>query len=167
MGVQLIIIIIIIIIIFVKLKNPAKLLSPCLIAGVTISNTPCPRHITLPFGSSTYGPHDSGLSNPTSFPRPALPMTLITDDIRQRRMKHPPLEPSNILKRCFITCHSMKCYSMEKVSKLSKKHFCSMAVTYAQEQYKTLKSIMMNEKRVNCLNVTVIRQLICWKQECC
>ena len=35
--------------IFIKLKKPSKT-AVVLIAGVTISGTPCPRHITVPFG---------------------------------------------------------------------------------------------------------------------
>ena len=45
-----------------------------LIAGVTISGTPCFQHITVPFGAT----EPSGLSNPTSFLRPALPMAPTT-----------------------------------------------------------------------------------------
>ena len=69
--------------IFVKFEKPSKT-AVVLIAGVTISGTPCPRHITVPFGAevvrrSTFGPCNSGLSNPTSFLRPALPMAPKTD----------------------------------------------------------------------------------------
>ena len=37
--------------IFVKFKKPSKT-AVVLIIGVTISTTPCPRHITVPFGAS-------------------------------------------------------------------------------------------------------------------
>ena len=66
--------------IFVKFKKPIKT-AVVLIAGVTILGTPCPWHITVPFGDrSTFGPRGQGLSNHTSFLRPALPMAPKTDD---------------------------------------------------------------------------------------
>ena len=49
--------------IFVKFKKPAKLLSSylptavVLLAGVTISGTPCPRHFTVPFGAEAPSDH--------------------------------------------------------------------------------------------------------------
>ena len=49
-----------------------------LIAVVTMSGTPCPLHITVPF--SAFGPRGPGLSNPTFFLRPALPVAPTTDD---------------------------------------------------------------------------------------
>ena len=36
--------------VFVKFKKPSKT-AVVLIAGVNISGTPCPRHITVPFGA--------------------------------------------------------------------------------------------------------------------
>ena len=60
---------------------------------------------------STFGPRGPGLSNPTSFLRPALPMAPTRDDNardkrseqsqrrqRQRQTERPPPEPSDILK---------------------------------------------------------------------
>ena len=42
--------------IFVKFKKPSKT-AVVLIAGVTISGTPCPRHITVPFGAEAPSGH--------------------------------------------------------------------------------------------------------------
>ena len=39
-----------------KLKKPSKT-AVVLIAGVTISGTPCPRHITVPFGAEAPSGH--------------------------------------------------------------------------------------------------------------
>ena len=65
---------------FVKFKKPSKT-AVVLIAGVTISGTPCLRHITVPFGAEAPSGHlFSGLSNPTSFQRPAFPMAPTTDN---------------------------------------------------------------------------------------
>ena len=42
--------------IFVKFKKPSKT-AVILIAGVTISGTPCPRHIIVPFGAEAPSGH--------------------------------------------------------------------------------------------------------------
>ena len=42
--------------IFVKFKKTSKT-AVVLIAGVTISGTPCPRHITVPFGAEAPSSH--------------------------------------------------------------------------------------------------------------
>jgi hypothetical protein len=42
--------------IFVKFKKPSKT-AVVLIAGVTISGTPCPRHIIVPFGAEAPSGH--------------------------------------------------------------------------------------------------------------
>ena len=83
----------------VKFKKPSKT-AVVLIAGVTISGTPWPRHFIVPphcrchhlgysvppalhrtiWCRSTFGPRGPGLSNPTSFLRPALPMAPTTDN---------------------------------------------------------------------------------------
>ena len=42
--------------IFVKFIKPSKI-AVVLIAGVTISGTPCPRHITVPFGAEALSGH--------------------------------------------------------------------------------------------------------------
>ena len=42
--------------IFVELKKPSKT-AVVLIAGVTISGTPCPRHIIIPFGAEAPSGH--------------------------------------------------------------------------------------------------------------
>ena len=111
-----------------------------LIAGVTISGTPCPRHITVPFGAeapsghvaqawaipppswgllsqchhlgysvppahhrtiwcrSTFGPRGPGLSNPTSFLRPALPMAPTTDNNARDKRSVPRPNPATFLR---------------------------------------------------------------------
>ena len=42
--------------IFVKFKKPSKT-AVVLLAGVTISGTPCPRHFTVPFGAEAPSGH--------------------------------------------------------------------------------------------------------------
>ena len=174
--------------VFAKFKKPVKKTAVVLIAGVTISGTysvPPSLHCTI-WCRSTFGPRGQGLSNSTSFLRPALPIlrpvqcydnfklktsktavVLIagvtvspsrvlhapgtslyrlvpkhlratwtrpeqshllpeacsptgTDNRRQRKrqMKHPPLKPSDILKRCYALYDNKLRYYMKKVSKL-------------------------------------------------
>ena len=70
--------------IFVKFKQTSKT-AVVLLAGVTISGTPSgysvppALHRTI-WCRSTFGPRGPGLSNPTSFLRPALPMAPTRDD---------------------------------------------------------------------------------------
>ena len=104
--------------IFVKFKKPSKT-AVVLIAGVTISGTPCPRHIIVPFGAEApLGPRGPGLSNPTSFLRPASPNGTDNRQQRQRRTERPPPEPSDILKRFYALYDVEGRYFMKKVSKL-------------------------------------------------
>ena len=59
-----------------SLKKPVEKTAVVLIAGVTISGTysvPPSLHCTI-WCRSTFGPRGQGLSNPTSFLRPALPI---------------------------------------------------------------------------------------------
>ena len=102
----------------VKFKKPSKT-AVVLIAGVTISGTPCPRHFIVPFGAEgTFGPRGPGLSNPTSFLRPALPMAPTTDNnARDERSVLRP-NPSDILKRFHALYDNKLRYYMKKVSKL-------------------------------------------------
>ena len=77
-----------------KLKKTSKT-AVVLLAGVTISGTPCSRHITVPFGAEAPSGHVAqgpGLSNPTSFLRPALPMAPTRDD--NSRDKRSVLRPN-------------------------------------------------------------------------
>ena len=79
-------------------KNRAKL-TVVLIAGVTISGTPCPRYIIVPYWCrSTFGPRGPGLSNPTSFLRPALPMAPTTDNNARDERSVPRTNPATFLR---------------------------------------------------------------------
>ena len=75
-----------------SLNKRAKLLSSYL--PVSPSRvTPCPRHFTRTIWCrSTFGPRGPGLSNPTSFLRPALPMAPTRDD--NARDKRSVLRPN-------------------------------------------------------------------------
>ena len=90
-------------------QNRAKLLLSSM--GVTISGTPCPRHHRTIWCRSTFGPR--GLSNPTSFLRPALPMAPTTDN-NAKRTERPPPEPSFL--RDFTLYMTSKELIMKKVS---------------------------------------------------
>ena len=74
-----------------SLNKRAKLLSSYL--PVSPSRVSVPPHFTVPFGArSTFGPRGPGLSNPTSFLRPALPMAPTRDD--NARDKRSVLRPN-------------------------------------------------------------------------
>ena len=67
---------------------------------------------------STFGPRGPGLSNPTSFLSPALPMAPTTDNnARDERSVLRP-KPSDILKRFHASYDNKLRYYMKKVSKL-------------------------------------------------
>ena len=77
--------------IFVKFKKPAKLLSSYLpVSPSRVLRAPgtSPYH----WCRSTFRPRGPGLSNPTSFLRPALPMALTRDD--NARDKRSVLRPN-------------------------------------------------------------------------
>ena len=139
-----------------SLKNRAKLLSSY-IAGVTISGTPCPRHITVPFGAEApsghvaifekkrpeqshllpeacspngtdeFGPRGPGL-NPI--------LGVMADNRRQRQTERPPPEPSDILKRFYALYDDKIRYYKKKVSKLYAclTHFC-LRVRFKTEHF--------------------------------
>ena len=87
--------------IFVKFKKPAKLLS-CLKNQQNCCRSTCRCHhlgYSVPpalhrtiWCRSTFGPRGPGLSNPTSFLRPALPMAPTRDD--NARDKRSVLRPN-------------------------------------------------------------------------
>ena len=80
-------------------------------------SVPSALHRTI-WCRSTFGPRGPGLSNPTSFLRPALPMAPTTDNnARDERSVLPP-EPSDILKRFHAVYDNKLRYYMKKVSKL-------------------------------------------------
>ena len=108
-------------------KKPSKT-AVVLIAGVTISVPPA-HHRTI-WCRSTFGPRGPGLSNPTSFLRPALPMAPITDNNARDKRSVPRPNPATFLrdftlymtsndailwKRClnYITCLIIKVYLIE------------------------------------------------------
>ena len=81
--------------VIVKFKKPSKT-AVILLAGVTISHdlgysVPPALHRTI-WCRSTFGPRGPGLSNPTSFLRPALPMAPTRDD--NARDKRSVLRPN-------------------------------------------------------------------------
>ena len=79
--------------IFVKFKKPAKLLSSYLpVSPSRVLRAPA-LHRTI-WCQSTFGPRGPGLSNPTSFPRPALPMAPTRDD--NARDKRSVLRPNPV-----------------------------------------------------------------------
>ena len=63
----------------VKFKNRAKLLLSSLPVSHLGYSVPLAHHRTI-WCRSTFGPRGPGLSNPTSFLRPALPMAPTTDN---------------------------------------------------------------------------------------
>ena len=77
--------------IFVKFKKPAKLLSSYLRCHHLGYSVPPALHRTI-WCRSTFGPRGPGLSNPTSFLRPALPMAPTRDD--NARDKRSVLRPN-------------------------------------------------------------------------
>ena len=78
--------------IFVKFRNPAKLLSSYLpVSPSRVLRAPA-LHCTI-WGRSTFGPRGPGVSNPTSFLRPALPMAPTRDD--NARDKRSVLRPNS------------------------------------------------------------------------
>ena len=68
---------------------------------------------------STFGPRGPGLSNPTSFLRPALPMAPTRDDNARDKNERPPPKPSDILKRFYALYDNKRRFYMKKVSKLN------------------------------------------------
>ena len=81
-----------------SLKNRANCCCPhcwCHHLGYSVP----PAHHRTIWCRSTFGPRGPGLSNPTSFLRPALPMAPTTDNNARDERSVPPPEPSNILKR--------------------------------------------------------------------
>ena len=101
---------------FVKFKKPSKT-AVVLIAGVTISGTPCPRHRTI-WCRSTFGSRGPGLSNPTSFLRPALPMAPTTDNNARDKRSVPRPNPATFLRDFTLYMTLLGRYFMKKVSKL-------------------------------------------------
>ena len=109
-------------------KKPVKKTAVVLIAGVTISGTysvPPSLHCTI-WCRSTFGPRGQGLSNPTSFLRPALPLAQTTNDNARDKWSVLRQNPATFLrdftlcmttnyaiiwKRClnYITCLTLYC----------------------------------------------------------
>ena len=78
-------------------------------------SVPPAHHCTI-WWRSTFGPRGPGLSNPTSFLRPALPMAPTTDNnARDERSVLRP-KPSDILKRFYALYGNKLRYYMKKVS---------------------------------------------------
>ena len=100
-----------------SLKKPSKT-AVVLIAGVTISGTPCPRHFIVPFGAEAPSGH---VAQAWAIPPPSW--DLLSQWHRQqtnnarRRTKRPPPEPSDILKRFHALYDNKLRYYMKKVSK--------------------------------------------------
>ena len=117
---------------------------PVTISGVTmVSPSQVSPSQVIPLGTSLHhlvpkhlgGPHGLGLSNPTSFLRPALPMALKTDNNARKQGPPPLLHPNpDILKRFLYdniymttfmwelymtTNHNKPRYYMKKVSKFN------------------------------------------------
>ena len=70
-----------------------------LLAGVTISGTPCPRHFTVPFGAEAPSDH---VVQAWAIPPPSwglLSQWHRQETATQRQTERPPPEPSDILKR--------------------------------------------------------------------
>ena len=100
--------------IFVKFKKPSKT-AVVLIAGVTISGTPVPpaHHRTI-WCRSTFGPRGPGLSNPTSFLRPALPMAPTTDNNARDERSVPRPNPATFLRDFYALYDVEGRYFMKK-----------------------------------------------------
>ena len=84
--------------IFVKFKKPSKT-AVVLIAGVTISGTPCSQHITVPFGAEAPSGHVAQAEQSHLLPEACSPNGTDNRQQRQRQTERPPPEPSDILKR--------------------------------------------------------------------
>ena len=81
----------------VKFKKPAKLLSSSLpVSPSRVLRAPgtSPYHLV----PSTFRPRGLGLSNPTSFLRPALPMAPTTDDNARDKRSVPRPNPATFLR---------------------------------------------------------------------
>ena len=78
--------------IFVKFKKPSKT-AVVLIAVVHLGYSVPPAHHRTIWCRSIFGPRGPGLSNPTSFLRPALPMAPTTDN--NARDKRSVLRPNS------------------------------------------------------------------------
>ena len=84
-----------------------------------MSGTPCPQHIIVPFGAEAPLGHVApGLSNPTSFLRPALPMAPTTDN--NARDERSVLRPNLATFLRDFTLYMTKNYAIlrKRVSKL-------------------------------------------------
>ena len=80
-----------------SLKNRAKLLLsslPCHHLGYSVP----PAHHRTIWCRSTFGPRGPGLSNPTSFLRPALPMAPTTDNNARDKRSVPRPNPATFLR---------------------------------------------------------------------
>ena len=102
--------------IFVKFKQTSKT-AVVLLAGGTISGTPCPRHFTVPLGAEAPSGH---VAQVWAIPPPSW--GLLSQWHRQetttpRQTEHPPPEPRNILKRFCALYDDKIHYYMKKVSK--------------------------------------------------
>ena len=103
---------------FVKFKKPSKT-AVVLIAGVTISGTSCPRHITVPFGAEAPSGH---VAQAWAIPPPSWGLL---SQWHQQQTTTPetngasPPKPSDILKRFYALYDIKLRYFMKKVSKLN------------------------------------------------
>ena len=113
--------------IFVKFKKPSKT-AVVLIAGVTISGTPCPRHIIVPFGAEAPSGH---VAQAWAIPPPSW--DLLSQWHRQQTRSVPRPNPATFLrdftlymtskdailwKRClnYTTCLTLYCICYQLVT---------------------------------------------------
>ena len=80
--------------IFVKFKKPSKTAVRCHHLGYSVP----PAHHRTIWCRSTFGPRGPGLSNPTSFLRPALPMAPTTDNNARDKRSVPRPNPATFLR---------------------------------------------------------------------
>ena len=103
--------------VFVKFKKPSET-AVVLIAGVTISGTPWPRHIIVPFGAEAPSGH---VAQAWAIPPPSW--GLLSQRHRQQTTtpetnEASSPEPSDILKRFYALYDNNLRYFKKKVSKL-------------------------------------------------
>ena len=107
--------------IFVKFKNQQNCCRPhCLFHHLGYSAPGTSLYHLVP-KRNTFRPCGPGLSNPTSFLRPALPMAPTKDDNARDERSILRLNPATFLRDFYALYDNKWCYYMKKVSKL----YCS------------------------------------------
>ena len=100
-----------------SLKNQQNCCRPTCQCHHLEYSVPPAHHCTI-WGRSTFGPRGPGLSNPTSFLRPALPMAPTRDDNARDKQSVLRPNPATFLRDFTLYMTDKLCYYMKRVSKL-------------------------------------------------